>query len=132
MTEIESVRRPWLELKTIVDRDGNWTQIKLAAATGYTRQQVHNLLTGRSRPTPPAIRKFAAAVGVPYSVLEPREGAANGPLGYSIDDTADMLNVGRPVVEAMITDQQMQVYVVGGQVRIRAEEIDRIVAGDAA
>lgn len=132
MTEIETVRRPWLELKTIVDRDGTWTQNSLSAATGYSRQQIHNLITGRSRVTPPAVRKFANALGVQYSVLEPHDGVTTGPLGYSIDETAEMLNVDRAVVEQMITDRQIQFYVAGDQVRIRAEEIDRIVAGDAA
>jgi excisionase family DNA binding protein len=132
MTEIEPVRRPWLELKTIVEQ-GSVTRNHLAEATGYSRQQVHNLITGRSRVTTPAIRKFAAALGVPYSVLEPHDGATTGPLGYSIDEASAMLNVDRERIERMVTNGTIKVYVVDGdEIRVRADEIDRIVAGDAA
>lgn len=127
MTDSAPDRRPWLELKTIVDQGVNVSH--LATSSGYSRQQIHNLISGRSRPTPPAIRKLAAALGIQYSVLEPHDGAVTGPLGYSIDDTAEMLNVARADIEDLVTSKEIGFYLVGDQVRIRAEEIDRIVAG---
>lgn len=132
MTEIEPVHHPWLELKAIIDQ-GSVNRTHLAEAAGYSRQQLHNLITGRSRPTPTAIRKLSAALGVQYSVLEPHQGATTGPLGYSIDEAASMLNVDRERVERMVTGGTIKFYVVDGdEVRVRADEIDRIVAGDAA
>ncbi len=63
--------QPWLELATIVERDGHWTLRKLGAAAGLSHEYVRLLLNGRQKPGNTAIRKLADALKVPFSVLEP-------------------------------------------------------------
>ena len=67
--------RPWLELITLRERDGQ-TQTELAEALGWTQSYVSHLESGRRQPTPRLIRTIADALRVPYSVLvpSPRDG----------------------------------------------------------
>jgi transcriptional regulator with XRE-family HTH domain len=65
--------KPWVELQTIVKKDGHWNLRSLGKAAGMSHESVRQLLRGDRKPTADAISKLANALQVPKSMLEPRE-----------------------------------------------------------
>lgn len=52
-------------------------------------------------------------------------------LAYSINETARMLSLGRTSIYAMIADGRLDAFKLGTRTLIKAESIQRLVAGEA-
>ena len=51
-------------------------------------------------------------------------------LAYSINETARLLSLGRTSVYAMIADNRLDAFKLGRRTLIRAESVQRLVAGE--
>jgi len=66
-----SQSKTWIELRVIRDKDGE-SLSGLARRAGVAVGHLSDLENGKRQPTAAVIKKLAAALNVPMSVLEPR------------------------------------------------------------
>lgn len=98
--------RPWRELKTIVDLDGNWTYPALAEKAHLSKGYVSLLLSGKRNPTRTAIRQLANALKVPASMIMPRDDQPRW--AYSPTEVATMLGLDPTAVADLVATGQLK------------------------
>jgi len=141
MTDTDLVAtRPWVELKRIIELDGNWKQDALAEGVGVSKAYVSQLLTGHRPPSRSIIQRFAELLSVPCTMIEP----PNPPRrwAYRLDEVAEMIGLTDKDVLGLIQARQLTPRLVGGHVLItdaaltdffsHEAENDDIACGDAA
>jgi transcriptional regulator with XRE-family HTH domain len=67
--------KPWIEFEVMLTKD-NMSLKQLAEISGYSLSYVCDLRKGRRKPNARVIARFAKAMNVPKSMLEPRAEAA--------------------------------------------------------
>ncbi|MFD5089408.1 helix-turn-helix domain-containing protein [Amycolatopsis thailandensis] len=132
--------RPWVELKRIIELDGNWKQDALAEGVGVSKAYISQLLTGHRPPSRSMIQRFAELLRVPCTMIEP----PNPPTrwAYRLDEVAARIGLTEKDVLDLVQSRQLTPLLAGGHVLItdkalddffsREAESDDVSCGDAA
>lgn len=118
----ERTTKPWREAQRLVEIDGHWTPSTLGKALTppMSRQQVYNLLNGRSQPSRKVIRAFANVFRVPVTMIEPQGRRIK--MAYSAESAAEMLD---------ITIDEVLALVETGQLRAKKTALNVIISDEA-